>query len=50
MFQNIAFEMVQRGELDTYIAVLSTFFEENPDGIPDADYLGEMLKKKMKGI
>lgn len=34
---------------EAYISVLANFFAENPDGSPDAEYIAEKLKEKMKG-
>lgn len=34
---------------EAYITVLANFYSNNPDGIPDAEYIAEELKNKMKG-
>ncbi len=34
---------------EAYIFVLANFFTENPDGIPNAEDLGEALKDKLRG-
>ena len=34
---------------ETYISVLANYFSENPDGVPNAEYLAEKWKAKING-
>lgn len=35
---------------EAYITVLANFYYDNPNGTPDAEYIAEKLKEKMKGL